>query len=399
VTSHAAEGHRVDRFPALDGFRALAMLSVFFFHAWLPVSQLMLFASVHVLPFASWRANAVVPNLNIGVSMFFALSGFLIYRPFVAAHLAARASPNGAAYARRRGLRIYPAYWLVFVVLLASGSFVNITPGQILVNLALVQTWFRFSAESGIGQAWTLVVEVAFYAFVPLWSAIVRRGARRVEPFTCELAGALCLTAVGFGASWLQAAGNPPPWFTAFLPHLAGLGLGMVLAVVNVQATHDESRRMQLARIARYPVLWWSAAGALFWLTCAHSAANPYFTLDIHGLGWQEMLHPVVAGLLLAPLVLASPARGTLSGALAGRPIAWIGTVSYGAYLWHGRILDLGIVHSLNEHAGAGRGYPAIMTGTLLALVLTLLAGAASWYGLERPLLRLGQRTANRSAV
>ncbi len=61
----------------------------------------------------------------------------------------------------------------LFLVLLLAGDFVHITAAQVVVNLCLVQTWFHFSARSGIGQAWTLVVEVAFYAFVPVWSTLI----------------------------------------------------------------------------------------------------------------------------------------------------------------------------------------------------------------------------------
>ena len=392
-----AEAARSERFPALDGFRALAMLSVFFFHAWLPVSQ-MVFAKAHLFPGVIWRGNSVIVNFDTGVAMFFALSGFLIYRPFVAAHLEPRPEPKLVSYARRRALRIYPAYWLIFLVLLASGDFVHITPTQVVVNLALVQTWFNFSLHSGIGQAWTLVVEVAFYVFVPLWATLVRYASRGRNRARCELAGALLLTAVGFGASALDAAHGSPTWFKVFLPHLAALAPGMLLAIISVQSGRDERARQRCTRIARYAVLWWSAAAVVFWIICAHVAANPYFTLNIHGLGWQEMLEPVVAILMIAPLVLAPGPTGPLARTLARRPIAWIGTISFGAYLWHARILDLDVVQSIIRHHGSGRGYPAIITGTLLALTLTVIAGAASWYCVEQPLLRLGARWEHRHA-
>ena len=170
-----------DRFPSLDGFRALAMLSVFLFHAWLPIPRL-IFTKLHLLPGVVWHGNSVIANLNIGVAMFFGLSGFVIYRPFVAAHIGRRGAPDVISYARRRALRIYPAYWLVFSVLLASGEFVHLTRAQLIANLALVQTWFSSTANTGIGQAWTLVVEVAFYAFVPVWAGLVRYFARDRDP-------------------------------------------------------------------------------------------------------------------------------------------------------------------------------------------------------------------------
>ena len=367
------------------------MLSVFAFHALLSSSEFAL-DQWRLLPGVVWRGNAVVANLDVGVAMFFALSGFLIYRPFAAAHLNERGTPNVRRYARRRALRIYPAYWLAFLVLLVTGEFVNITAAQVVVNLCLVQTWFHFSAASGIGQAWTLVVEVTFYAFVPVWSTLVRRTARGCDALRFELGGAVLLTAVGFAASWYNFKHNAPPWYTAFVPHLAALAPGMLLAIVSVQANRDEHWGRRLARYGRYPLVWWFAGAAVFWVTCAHAESNPFFTVDIVGVGWQDMLHPVVAFLLLVPLVIAPRARSVLHRALSWRAIAWMGTISYGAYLWHARIINLDLVQQVMHQDGPGHGYPALLVGTLLALALTTLVAAASWYALERPIIRWGQR-------
>ena len=166
----------------------------------------------------------------------------------------------------------------------------------------------------------------------------------------------------------------------------------MFLAVVSVQAARDERWHELLARFARYPVLWWVAAAAVFWIMCAHAAANPYFTLDIHGLGWQDMLQPVIAFFLLAPLVMSQGMPDSLHRALSWHPIAWIGTVSYGAYLWHGRVLDLALVQRTMFDGARHTRYPAILAGTTLALPLTLLAGAVSWYAVERTFIRRGQQ-------
>jgi peptidoglycan/LPS O-acetylase OafA/YrhL len=139
-------------------------------------------------------------------------------------------------------------------------------------------------------------------------------------------------------------------------------------------------------------VLWWLAGAAVFWIMCGRAESNPFFTVDIAGLGWQDMLQPVVAFLLLAPLVIAPRTRSVLHRALSWRAIAWMGTISYGAYLWHARILDLDLVKQVMHRDGAGHGYPALLIGTLLALALTTLVAAASWYALERPIIRWGQR-------
>src|SRR3984893_14550966 len=92
------------KFPALDGVRALAAISVVAFH-------------VEQLGYGQFGpAERVVGHLNSGVVLFFLLSGFLLYRPFVVAraeggHVATR------AYLVRRLMRIVPAYWLALIAL------------------------------------------------------------------------------------------------------------------------------------------------------------------------------------------------------------------------------------------------------------------------------------------
>src|SRR5205085_8142732 len=101
---------------------------------------------------------------------FFVLSGFLIYRPFVSANLAGRESPGLWNYALRRFLRIFPAYVLVLFLLDALGDIdVHGTSG-LLKHATLTNTYFRDIGGLGIAQSWTLVVELSFYAFVPLWA-------------------------------------------------------------------------------------------------------------------------------------------------------------------------------------------------------------------------------------
>ena len=95
----------------LDGARALATLSVFFFHA-------------------LWRTPALEPlrpllgHADIGVEVFFILSGFLVTRPLVA-HAVLGARPVRATdFWRRRLARIWPAYLVALVgsVIIGVGS-------------------------------------------------------------------------------------------------------------------------------------------------------------------------------------------------------------------------------------------------------------------------------------
>ena len=94
------------RFPLLDPLRAVAALMVVVTHT----AELGGFNREH------W-VGAWTVRLDSGVAIFFVLSAFLLYRPFVSARLDGRAIPRVWRYARRRALRILPAYWVALIAL------------------------------------------------------------------------------------------------------------------------------------------------------------------------------------------------------------------------------------------------------------------------------------------
>ena len=85
------------RFPLFDGVRAFAAGTVLVGH----VGAITAFHVINPL-------GAYTARLNMGVAFFFVISGFLLYRPFLAARFAGRPVPRIRDYARRRVLRILP---------------------------------------------------------------------------------------------------------------------------------------------------------------------------------------------------------------------------------------------------------------------------------------------------
>ncbi len=130
----------------------------------------------------------LLAHLNIGVTIFFLISGFLLYRPFIAHRNGGAAAPPVVQYAKRRFLRIYPAYWLVLTVLVIVPGLTGVGNGDVVgLQYGIVQTLPLPGAadcnglpvQCGLAQTWSLVVEVTFYAALPLYvlaAAYLARG-------------------------------------------------------------------------------------------------------------------------------------------------------------------------------------------------------------------------------
>jgi peptidoglycan/LPS O-acetylase OafA/YrhL len=115
------------------------------------------------------------PHLPLGVTLFFALSGFLLYRPFASATLRGTALPSRRSYLRNRALRILPAYWFwLFLTAVVFGLAAvrvhsSVETGRILDPLtllaaaALIQNYIPGTLLAGIAGTWSLAVEAAFY--------------------------------------------------------------------------------------------------------------------------------------------------------------------------------------------------------------------------------------------
>ena len=119
------------RFPLMDSLRAIAALSVLVTHSgFLSGANL-----------GTWYGDYTA-RLDVGVTIFFLLSGFLLYRPFVSARAGGARRPRIPDYARRRLLRILPAYWLALTVLAIWPGLPQMWEAHDWVYYGLVQVYF-----------------------------------------------------------------------------------------------------------------------------------------------------------------------------------------------------------------------------------------------------------------
>lgn len=218
-----------------------------------------------------------------GVSLFFALSGYLLWRPFVDGR------PNLMRYAVARAARILPAYWLAVVVLVALR-------GGDLVGYVVMSP----NQSTPLGVLWTLQAEVQFYLVLPLFAMFRRPLLAPLVFGAASLGLELLLAGTGAHGGALESAIPVRLW--AFVP-------GMLLAAWR----------------PRTDWRWLAGGVALMALGAA--------TLPFWGGQWTDIPSAIGAGLLVGWGIGASP-----------RP-RWLWTsgaaVSYGLYLWHVDLIEL----------------------------------------------------------
>jgi peptidoglycan/LPS O-acetylase OafA/YrhL len=362
------------RFPLFDALRAIAALLVFANHTITSVYPVAGHGTLYVWAAALGRE---------GVASFFLISGFLLYRPFLVARQGG--SPvRTAAYARRRFLRIVPAYWVALTIFIAAGFVSGVSAHNWWIFYAFGQVYSSSLIGRGIGVAWTLGVEVTFYALLPVFAWVAARLSRarsmRADAVLLVLLAAASLAFRAHYSSFVDAEK---------VSTLAGtflwFALGMLLAIASVA----RERRSVSTRSARgmglWPVASWCGGVLLFVLsyevevgTIGLSAAAASVTI--------HALSGVAALCLLLPAVFAEQADGLIQGVLRLRGLAWIGLVSYGVYLYHTIVIDQ--LNKLYGGGSTGWRYPAV---TVSAVIVTLACAAASYYLLERPMMLLGR--------
>jgi peptidoglycan/LPS O-acetylase OafA/YrhL len=339
--------------------RGLAALGIVALHVWMYTGA--------NDPRHSVLLDAVVGELRIGVTAFFVLSAFLLVRPWLVAAQGLREAPRLGSFVFRRAARILPAYWLAllgaFAVLWRSGSGRAADFAQLPLFAVLGQYQADGTRKLLIPQAWSLAVELSFYALLPLAGWALVRMARRHGARTAGLGVAALLAVAGLTWCAMAEAWRWPVTITCSLPtYLPIFACGMAAAALPVPR-HPAGRRALLL------------AGAA--LVVANGAWHSHGTALVgHVVGDV----PAAAGFGLVVAALAAGPAGVLDRA----PARWLGAVSYGLYLWH-----LPVLYALLAH-GLLPGEPALAIVTVLGPSLAL--AALSWYGIERPILRLTQR-------
>jgi peptidoglycan/LPS O-acetylase OafA/YrhL len=385
---------RADRFPLFDGLRAVAALSVVGFHA-------AYFARVGD-PLRVYTAH-----LDVGVTIFFLISGFLLYRPFVRARMCDEPVPATGAYAWRRFLRIVPAYWVALTVVTVWLSLPDVFGPKAPIFYGFAQIYDAHTGLGGISQAWTLCVEVTFYAFLPLWALAMRRLPGRGDPDRVarqEVAGLALLFALSLAYKvWALRQTTPialdsGPYLQPLPNFLDQFALGMGLAVLTVwsQSRGPRPEPRLLALVRRWPSVPFLVAIAACWAVSTQSGLTgvllPQDYPPRRFLARHELYSLIAIGVVL-PAVFATPGRGVAGRLLANRVVRWLGLVSFSIYLYH-----LAVVTQLDDWLEIG-GSAELRMAVLFALggAGSAAIAAISYYAVERPALSLKRLVRDRA--
>lgn len=387
---------------ALDGLRALAALSVMFFHSYHFVTD-HVFIAGHDIGFL-WNYG------QSGVHLFFVLSGFLLFTPFARAMLNGRPLPSVKRFFQRRALRILPAYYACLAILVVAqyGAFTS-PAGLANIGLHLVMLHDDVPAINRAinGPFWTLAIEAQFYVVLPIFAWAISRfvGATRsrwrvVVGVLAVLVGALALRSVdevvqnrlervpgvvGIAAKLFVHAtlGTQGKYLEVF-------ALGMLCSVLYL-AAQEESRRLR----RQLPLIGAAMIGAA--LVAMVGLAHLQMRQDILTPPWYVLTHAtdplVIGGPLLAGLPYAALTLGVLwaprwlRAIFESPPLRFIGLISYSLYLWHLPILNI-----------AARFAPALPLDTrigfmiLVGFVVAVPVAYLSYQLVERPFLARRRR-------
>jgi peptidoglycan/LPS O-acetylase OafA/YrhL len=328
--------------PAVEGMRACAAMGVVLTH----------------VAFQTGTTGAVVGRLlhrfDLAVAVFFALSGFLLWRGHAGAARGVGLRPRTGHYLRSRVVRIMPAYLVAVVVILTLlPDADHASPTVWLANLTLTQIYVPLTLTGGLTQMWSLSVEVSFYLALPILALLARR-----LPVGARVPAIAALGALSWAWGWAPLHSgpgiNPLNWPPAFFSWFAA---GMLLA----EWVHSPIGLPH--RLARQRVVMAVVAVAAY-LLAASPLAGPEGLVP--GTATQFAVKTaagsVLAFALVAPLVLDRP--DTPHRVLGTTVMVTLGRWSYGLFVWHLAALAM-VFPVLGTFPFTGR-MPAVLVCTLI---------------------------------
>jgi peptidoglycan/LPS O-acetylase OafA/YrhL len=346
------------RVASLTGIRAVAAILVMLTHAAYTTGN-----------YTHGYVGLVYSRMEIGVPIFFVLSGFLLFAPWVRAAAAGKPAPSVSSYAWHRVRRIMPAYVITVLAayLLYHFRTAGPNPGHtwlgLFRNLTLTQIYtddYLFSyLHQGLTQMWSLAVEAAFYVALPLLAYLLLVVLCRREWHPVRLVLGLIVLAL-VSPAWLTLVhtteflpDGAPLWLPTYLMWFIG---GMLLAAL-----------LPLG-VRAYAIICVPLAVACYFIVATPIAGAPTTSpAELREGLAKTLFYAVISTLVVAPLALRGRdgGRGWYLQFMASRPMVFLGEISYEIFLIHLVTMELVMVEVLR--------FP-IYTGSMFWLFAVTLA-------------------------
>lgn len=355
--SSATSPRRIPHLTALDGLRGVGLLGVLLFHA-----------------------DGALPGGYLGVDLFFVLSGYLITALLLAEHRE-RGRIDLAAFWLRRCRRLLPALLALMPAVAAYARFVarpedlSHLRNQALATLGYVANWQAIFAQrsywqlfadpSPLEHTWSLSIEEQFYL---LWPILVMLALRRHGKRAVLLLSVALTLASMLAMALLFKPGDSSRAYLGTDTRMASILAGAALATLLPPGS----------ALSRARVRWLDAAGAaaVVGLAVAWCSLSGTSSFLYRGGFWLCEL-----GVLLLIACAAQGSSSFIARLFSARPLVWLGTISYGVYLWHWPVNVL-----LNEARTSLHG-PALQA---VRVALSLAIALVSYRCIERPIRQNG---------
>jgi peptidoglycan/LPS O-acetylase OafA/YrhL len=339
---------------------------------------------------------------EVGVSLFFVLSGCLLSLPFWNSFANKEPAPSLKFYLINRGARIIPAFWLNLIVCTFLGLWVfnqDINWWRFLSGLFFINSYHYstfFPAEIN-GPLWSIGLEVSCYLLLPLVLFSIIKSTKKLSHAIASLVGWIVLLQLinpwitntfmtsNVSKGWQYGlTGGAKQWLpywnvsTFFSQFLCGSLAALIIVALR-------SRGMTKSR-------YFDVAAILLALTAIWLVADRLVVGAPDRLTDQPYLAPFYA-ILMAAVLVASAFSTTIYRALDNKVFAWFAKLSFSIYLWH-----MVLIVFIERKAGRNYVYNGVTdTSEWVVLSCIVLAGstliaAISWRFLESPVLKYARK-------
>lgn len=383
------------RIPGADGLRAIACLLVVWHHTAQKLNPEGLSPLVGAVHFLGMRGE-------VGVSLFFVLSGCLLSAPFWTSFVESKPFPSMKRYALNRAARIAPAYWLNLIIcnILAVVLFNLEFNWQKLASAFLFINSYHFSTffPSEInGPLWSIGLEVSCYLLLPIVLYAIFNTAKSTSRAFVGLITAILVLQVlnpliiqffmtdnnqkgwqfgidGGAKQWLPYW-NISTFFTQFL-----IGSLAALVIAHLRSKQTKPNRLfDLAFIT-------AAAAAIILIVARLTPGSPdSFTQ-------QPYVSPFFAIFTAGLLVFGSHSK-FVARVLDNPLFSWLAKLSFGIYLWHVVVIEIIARKFIEDYVyfGLTDVWQWVLISAMV-LGISIAIAVASWRLLESPILQTVRR-------